>query len=149
MKRRPPIPTLTDPFFPVTTLSRSSFSLKAFAIPYQPRVAIRVPAAGYGEHWHAALARKTAALTAAGLAVEPRTWTDPGDLSGFDLILPLLAWGYPRAIARWYALLDRLEAEGLPVVNPVPVLRWNRSEEHTSELQSLMRISYACFCLKK
>src|SRR3546814_1784830 len=27
--------------------------------------------------------------------------------------------------------------------------RNNRSEEHTSELQSLMRISYAVFCLKK
>src|SRR3546814_9678707 len=27
--------------------------------------------------------------------------------------------------------------------------RWRRSEEHTSELQSLMRISYAVFCLKK
>src|SRR3546814_7529979 len=27
--------------------------------------------------------------------------------------------------------------------------RRNRSEEHTSELQSLMRISYAVFCLKK
>src|SRR3546814_4419251 len=27
--------------------------------------------------------------------------------------------------------------------------RKNRSEEHTSELQSLMRISYAVFCLKK
>src|SRR3546814_2449529 len=26
---------------------------------------------------------------------------------------------------------------------------WYRSEEHTSELQSLMRISYAVFCLKK
>src|SRR3546814_9438963 len=31
-----------------------------------------------------------------------------------------------------------------------PILRANiRSEEHTSELQSLMRISYAVFCLKK
>src|SRR3546814_9676374 len=29
------------------------------------------------------------------------------------------------------------------------VARWVRSEEHTSELQSLMRISYAVFCLKK
>src|SRR3546814_5848170 len=28
-------------------------------------------------------------------------------------------------------------------------LRQGRSEEHTSELQSLMRISYAVFCLKK
>src|SRR3546814_7184442 len=27
--------------------------------------------------------------------------------------------------------------------------QWCRSEEHTSELQSLMRISYAVFCLKK
>src|SRR3546814_8258170 len=26
---------------------------------------------------------------------------------------------------------------------------WTRSEEHTSELQSLMRISYAVLCLKK
>src|SRR3546814_3165092 len=26
---------------------------------------------------------------------------------------------------------------------------WGRSEEHTSELQSLMRISYAVFCLKQ
>src|SRR3546814_5984286 len=29
------------------------------------------------------------------------------------------------------------------------VILKNRSEEHTSELQSLMRISYAVFCLKK
>src|SRR3546814_3232327 len=28
-------------------------------------------------------------------------------------------------------------------------VRFRRSEEHTSELQSLMRISYAVFCLKK
>src|SRR3546814_1979213 len=36
------------------------------------------------------------------------------------------------------------------VVRGVPVsARLLRSEEHTSELQSLMRISYAVFCLKK
>src|SRR3546814_9237255 len=34
-------------------------------------------------------------------------------------------------------------------VPDVPVLGGGRSEEHTSELQSLMRISYAVFCLKK
>src|SRR3546814_7395585 len=34
-------------------------------------------------------------------------------------------------------------AEGMPAVVAL------RSEEHTSELQSLMRISYAVFCLKK
>src|SRR3546814_1543677 len=32
---------------------------------------------------------------------------------------------------------------------PFPPVRWPRSEEHTSELQSLMRISSAVFCLKK
>src|SRR3546814_6398439 len=32
---------------------------------------------------------------------------------------------------------------------PEPVAIAPRSEEHTSELQSLMRISYAVFCLKK
>src|SRR3546814_3368105 len=36
-----------------------------------------------------------------------------------------------------------------PVVVPQALERGLRSEEHTSELQSLMRISYAVFCLKK
>src|SRR3546814_6189154 len=37
------------------------------------------------------------------------------------------------------------------VVMPLPILvvDSHRSEEHTSELQSLMRITYAVFCLKK
>src|SRR3546814_2012212 len=35
-----------------------------------------------------------------------------------------------------------------PIVGE-PLARNARSEEHTSELQSLMRISYAVFCLKK
>src|SRR3546814_10908952 len=34
-------------------------------------------------------------------------------------------------------------------INRAPVGGRVRSEEHTSELQSLMRISYAVFCLKK
>src|SRR3546814_1529838 len=48
-------------------------------------------------------------------------------------------------------------AAARPCVLATPVRRWDvgpdlaprRSEEHTSELQSLMRISYAVFCLKK
>src|SRR3546814_2165240 len=39
------------------------------------------------------------------------------------------------------------ELEGLVAEAGLHVTR--RSEEHTSELQSLMRISYAVFCLKK
>src|SRR3546814_10579435 len=37
----------------------------------------------------------------------------------------------------------------MPACAPFDVRRLSRSEEHTSELQSLMRISYAVFCLKK
>src|SRR3546814_2923233 len=37
----------------------------------------------------------------------------------------------------------------LLLVRAVDVHPVHRSEEHTSELQSLMRISYAVFCLKK
>src|SRR3546814_1271740 len=36
-----------------------------------------------------------------------------------------------------------------PNTSLMPLRPRNRSEEHTSELQSLIRISYAVFCLKK
>src|SRR3546814_4744319 len=46
------------------------------------------------------------------------------------------------------ALIDARERdmEPAPMADMAELLR---SEEHTSELQSLMRISYAVFCLKK
>src|SRR3546814_2906224 len=58
---------------------------------------------------------------------------------------------------RWPArqlagLIDRWKNRGLGPqdLDAVENEAWaNRSEEHTSELQSLMRISYAVFCLKK
>src|SRR3546814_10026735 len=49
-----------------------------------------------------------------------------GDVSQFS-------YGGAKAAVNWY----------------VRAIAANRSEEHTSELQSLMRISYAVFCLKK
>src|SRR3546814_4457377 len=72
----------------------------------------------------------------------------------------------PRPEAEIYALtlaaVERLFAEGCRLVlvacntaSAVALRRlqqeWlpSRSEEHTSELQTLMRISYAVFCLKK
>src|SRR3546814_5893746 len=50
------------------------------------------------------------------------------------------------------AALERSTVQSLSDLNTItPGLRFGaeRSEEHTSELQSLMRISYAVFCLKK
>src|SRR3546814_10200829 len=42
-----------------------------------------------------------------------------------------------------------VSAIGSPADQASEIARLRRSEEHTSELQSLMRISYAVFCLKK
>src|SRR3546814_5758820 len=46
---------------------------------------------------------------------------------------------------------DRLNGRGKmgKALETTDILIAGRSEEHTSELQSLMRISYAVFCLKK
>src|SRR3546814_3462360 len=52
----------------------------------------------------------------------------------------------PRAIRERYVSMRRLPREAVDEKAAVTALR---SEEHTSELQSLMRISYAVFCLKK
>src|SRR3546814_8257043 len=56
------------------------------------------------------------------------------------------------AVERRQAGAPRPPAGGRPQGARLPALprrRLGRSEEHTSELQSLMRISYAVFCLKK
>src|SRR3546814_10341266 len=46
-------------------------------------------------------------------------------------------------------LAHRLSARSCRPALMTDILAHHRSEEHTSELQSLMRISYAVFCLKK
>src|SRR3546814_4981143 len=58
----------------------------------------------------------------------------------------------PTGAERWRSLPDR-EQHRVAQPERICLARGNtdlvRSEEHTSELQSLMRISYAVFCLKK
>src|SRR3546814_12988505 len=46
-------------------------------------------------------------------------------------------------------LIETLELQNLLGQAVATMVSAERSEEHTSELQSLMRISYAVFCLKK
>src|SRR3546814_7815159 len=56
----------------------------------------------------------------------------------------------PRSFARSDAHKNDVGKAG-PRAHQIPRIEnseWIRSEEHTSELQSLMRISYAVFCLK-
>src|SRR3546814_1868725 len=77
---------------------------------------------------------------------------------GYTLVDAHLAWHADTARGNaWEIFLDgsnlldeaaRVHTSFLKDVAPLPG-RGVRSEEHTSELQSLMRTSYAVFCLKK
>src|SRR3546814_2902636 len=70
------------------------------------------------------------------------------DLDIFDLAVGLHPPGMDGVL-----VIDRIEAahrsQGFDGRLHIAALVHGRSEEHTSELQSLMRISYAVFCLKK
>src|SRR3546814_4141378 len=63
--------------------------------------------------------------------------------------------GVVTSMSKRYDATQPLAIAGFHIRDDHPMKRWLnvpetlRSEEHTSELQSLMRISYAVFCLKK
>src|SRR3546814_4845179 len=85
----------------------------------------------------------SAAALRRSLCLQSRPWHRPGYAAGArgpdDGADPRLARNRgPRAMSRTAVVLFNLGGPDLL-----------RSEEHTSELQSLMRISYAVFCLKK
>jgi glutathione synthase/RimK-type ligase-like ATP-grasp enzyme len=98
------------------------------------RIAVLVPAADYPEPWQWAYDVEAGALESAGAEVEPAVWTDADDLSGFDLVLPLVAWGYHLDYPRWLAFLERAERDQWPLVNPPGLLRWNGDKAYLSEL---------------
>src|SRR3546814_9220232 len=54
-----------------------------------------------------------------------------------------------RPVVAGRGLARRVEASAAAIGEGADRRHGPRSEEHTSELQSLMRISYAVFCLKK
>src|SRR3546814_1916477 len=58
--------------------------------------------------------------------------------------------GFPRSVGAAPILQEAVDLVDLQDgILACGLLEGSRSEEHTSELQSLMRISYAVFCLKK
>jgi len=71
-------------------------------------------------------------LAAHGLEVEWRAWTDAAPITA-DLVLPLMAWGYHRALPRWHEQLDRWQ--GARFLNPLEVLRWNTDKRYLLELE--------------
>src|SRR3546814_6245529 len=67
--------------------------------------------------------------------------------------VPTVVYGYFAALTVAPAIREFAVSVGIPGASSESALAaglvMGRSEEHTSELQSLMRISYAVFCLKK
>src|SRR3546814_9928158 len=138
MIRRPPRSTRTDTLFPYTTLFRSLWhgDRRAAAVPglSYGGLADRDGAADRAEHRQFGLLRPRLCLRAgAGAAAGAR------------------GRGVDHAVR---AESDLARFRALPVRRAVrraraDLWRGKRSEEHTSELQSLMRISYADFCWKQ
>src|SRR3546814_1908413 len=134
MIRRPPRSTRTDTLFPYTTLFRSPSRRPRLVencskTPLPPERRRRMT--------------MTAMLTEDdyGVLAEPATLKIERLLPGpIDRVWTYLVDGELRR--QWLAAGAMEQQVGAPVE-----LVWrNRSEEHTSELQSLMRISYAVFC---
>src|SRR3546814_3700610 len=121
MIRRPPRSTLTDTLFPYTTLFRSQGR-----VPANRKIAARCryPATRSAQLQQPDCQRGGALMT--------RT----KDQAAAVLPTLLKALRLPSINRNWKRLTDTADRDG-------------RSEEHTSELQSLMRISYAVFCLTK
>src|SRR3546814_1051864 len=153
MLRRPPRSTRTDTLFPYTTLFRSVGGEQF--IDAEPRPDL--------PHEHADRDTQTAD---ARLATHDLGCLGDAIELSHDLLLDRNAWrclariALQRSARRWpSAPAHRQKARPDPrSVDPRSVLSTGvlssrvdggRSEEHTSELQSLMRNSYAVFCLKK
>src|SRR3546814_9923237 len=131
MVRRPPISTLTDTLFPSPPRFRSRYGvakapcLAALDPGYECR-ASEIDAASV--FLPVTIARRVGAVTAADLR---------GGCRFRDRLFGLPGSGCLGRFAYHSGVSQLLQSNS------------RRSEEHTSELQSLMRNSYAVFCLKK
>src|SRR3546814_3623086 len=123
-RRRPPRSTRTDTLFPYTTLFRSQAARHPRQLRRQEQLR--------GLFRHARQQRRLS-IPGSCAAVLQREPEIRGDAMKTQTISH-----HRSAAGRMLTRVDFPQA-----------VRKVRSEEHTSELQSLMRISYAVFCLKK
>jgi len=98
------------------------------------RIAFLVPAPDYPEPWRWAYDPEAEVLRQAGAQVDAVPWTEADDLDGYDLVLPLVAWGYHKDYQRWLSFLDRCEADAVTLINPPALLRWNGDKAYLAEL---------------
>src|SRR3546814_10456639 len=129
MIRRPPRSTRTDPLFPYTTLFRSI------------AVAQELVAAGNPPKRVRDLEEKIAADRADPTLFDRFRAAHVKELNGLDAPQAIVRCIEAAVAGPWEAGLAVERAEFQPLLTGK-----QRSEEHTSELQSLMRISYAVFC---
>src|SRR3546814_5312868 len=145
MIRRPPRSTRTDTLFPYTTLFRSTAAY-LYPAPARQQAARRAhpsPRKGRGSFAPAQICAKRphhdrrSRLPRYRLPAQDRL-SDEGRPAAEGT-------GDSRQMARGQSRsADSRKPQGPRAVHPP-----RRSEEHTSELQSLMRTSYAVFCLQK
>src|SRR3546814_6398788 len=94
---------------------------------------------------------QTCALPICALPVPPaiRQWDESRVTDSDEEVVVHHNWREIRRFMWDYVGIVRTTKRLERALHRVALLRSERSEEHTSELQSLMRISYAVFCLKK
>src|SRR3546814_3655637 len=94
--------------------------------------------------------RKEAAFVRGHNRLKAASMTDSDMSRPLLRILIAAPRGFCAGVDRAIHIVERaIEKYGAPVYVRHEIVHNKRSEEHTSELQSLMRISYAVFCLKK
>ncbi len=101
------------------------------------RVAILTPDPAdeaFQSRWREVVERNAEPLRTAGMNVEGRCWTQARDLAEFDLVMPLLAWGYVRAYPLWLEKVAEWQAGGVRVRNPPSVLAWNADKSYLERL---------------
>src|SRR3546814_1228718 len=135
MIRRPPRSTRTDTLFPYTTLFRSAGLAGRHGLAQgAAEIGIIDAFRAIGPEVEHTVALGLKLVAQQVFQLETRVIGGKGDRGLGHGQIPRGRTRGPYNI-RWLV--------------PTPATRKCRSEEHTSELQSLMRISYAVFCLKK
>jgi len=94
--------------------------------------------ASYAGQWPQVLKRVIDGLGDAGLEAVGTPWTDhvtgADQLMGFDLVLPIVAWGYHRDHRRWLQACETWNAAGVAMANPASVLAWNSDKTYLKRL---------------
>lgn len=77
-----------------------------------------------------------AALEARGVEVETVLWDVERDWRRYDAVLLRSAWDYFQRAKEFFAWLDTLERRGVPLLNPVPLVRWNADKRYLRDLEA-------------